>query len=123
MNPAGRGLRASLIAVWLGTALVSVRELDGQSAALLHSAGVHDPGLARLLTLGGAGVDALAGLALWCRPGRPSYLAALGLMLLMTLLATVLLPALWWHPLGPLLKNLPLAALLWHLAYPPEARA
>jgi hypothetical protein len=27
----------------------------------------------------------------------------------------LLQPALWLHPLGPLLKNLPIAALLWHL--------
>ncbi len=33
----------------------------------------------------------------------------------MTLAATVLQPGLWLHPLGPLLKNLPIAALLWHL--------
>ena len=47
--------------------------------------------------------------------GRTSYFAALALMTAMTLVATVLQPALWLHPLGPLLKNLPMAALLWHL--------
>jgi hypothetical protein len=33
----------------------------------------------------------------------------------MTAVATFLQPALWLQPLGPLLKNLPIAALLWHL--------
>jgi len=41
-------------------------------------------------------------------------------MLLMTLATTVLLPTLWLHPLGPLLKNLPIAALLWALAQTPS---
>jgi hypothetical protein len=109
-------LRASLIAVWLGTAAVSLLELNGQSAQLLQAAGLSEPLLIRALIVGGALADLALGLALWLRPGRATYLAALALMLLMTLAATALLPALWLHPLGPLLKNLPIAALLWVLA-------
>lgn len=109
-------LRASLIAVWLGTAAVSLLELNGQSAQLLQAAGLSEPRLLRALIVGGALADLALGLALWLRPGRITYLAALALMLLMTLAATALLPALWLHPLGPLLKNLPIAALLWVLA-------
>jgi hypothetical protein len=67
------------------------------------------------LIAGGAAADLAVGLALWCRPGRASYACALALMAVMTLVATVLQPGLWLHPLGPLLKNLPIAALLWHL--------
>ncbi len=109
-------LRASLIAVWLGTAAVSLLELNGQSAQLLQAAGLSEPRLLRALIVGGALADLALGLALWLRPGRATYLAALALMLLMTLAATALLPTLWLHPLGPLLKNLPIAALLWVLA-------
>ena len=32
-----------------------------------------------------------------------------------TALATWIDPSLWWHPLGPLTKNLPILALLWAL--------
>lgn len=109
-------LRASLIAVWLGTAGASLLELNGQSAQLLQAAGITQPLLVRALIVGGALADLALGLALWLRPGRITYLAALALMLLMTLAATALLPTLWLHPLGPLLKNLPIAALLWALA-------
>lgn len=109
-------LRASVVVVWLATALVSVIELHGQSLQLLHSAGLRHPGLTDALIWGGIAVDVALGLALWLRPGRPVYLAALGMLGLMTLVASVLLPALWLHPLGPLLKNLPIAALLWVLA-------
>ena len=46
------------------------------------------------------------------RPGRGAYWAALLLMAAMTLLATAIHPAWWLHPLGPLTKNLPIAAIL-----------
>lgn len=109
-------LRASLVFVWLATSLVSVVELQGQSAELLRAAGVQQPALIAALTIGGAGVDGVLGLALWLKPSRYIYLAALGVMVAMTVIATLLRPDLWLHPLGPLTKNLVLAGLLWVLA-------
>jgi hypothetical protein len=113
-------LRGSLVAVWLGTGVVSLLELHGQSAGLLQAAGLVQPLWVTGLTVSGALADLLLGLALWLRPQRSTYLAALALMLVMTLTATVLLPSLWLHPLGPLLKNGPIAALLWTLAQAPS---
>jgi len=111
-----RLLRFSLVAVWLFTAVASIVELNGQSRQVLAEAGIASPPwLVQLLIVGGAAADLAVGLALWWRPGRASYLAAFGLLLVMTAAATFLQPALWLHPLGPLLKNLPIAALLWHL--------
>ncbi|UVH57500.1 DoxX-like family protein [Variovorax paradoxus] len=108
--------RLSLVAVWLFTAVASIVELNGQSRQVLAEAGIASPQwLVQLLIVGGAAADLAIGLALWLRPGRIVYLAALALMLTMTLVATMLQPSLWLHPLGPLLKNLPIAALLWHL--------
>ncbi len=37
-------------------------------------------------------------------------------MLLMTVAATILIPGLWLHPLGPLTKNVPIAVALWILS-------
>lgn len=113
-------LRFSVIFVWLFTALASLWELHGQSAQLLAGAEINDPRLVALLVWGGACVDAALGLAMWVKPGRWTYFSALGMMLLMTLVATILEPALWLHPLGPLTKNVPMAAALWLLA---KARA
>jgi len=111
-----RLLRLSLVTVWLLTAFASIVERDGQSSRVLAEAGVASPlWLVRCLIIGGAAADLVIGLALWWRPGRISYLAALALLLVMTAVATFLQPSLWLHPLGPLLKNLPIAALLWHL--------
>ena len=64
------------------------------------------------IILAGAAADAVLGLWLALRPGRGAYWAALLLMAAMTLLATAIHPAWWLHPLGPLTKNLPIAAIL-----------
>ena len=113
-------LRASLVVVWLATAVVSVWELHGQSRELLAGlptawAGGHVPWLPTAIILAGAAADAVLGLWLALRPGRQAYGAALLMMLAMTLLATAIQPAWWLHPFGPLTKNLPIAAILWVL--------
>ena len=121
MNHASaRLLRASLVVVWLATAVVSVWELHGQSRELLAGlptawAGGHVPWLPTAIILAGAAADAVLGLWLALRPGRKAYGAALLMMLIMTLLATAIHPAWWLHPFGPLTKNLPIAAILWVL--------
>ena len=116
MNHASaRLLRASLVVVWLATAVVSVWELHGQSRELLAGlptawAGGHAPWLPTAIILAGATADAVLGLWLALRPGRKAYGAALLMML-----ATAIQPAWWLHPFGPLTKNLPIAAILWVL--------
>ena len=113
-------LRASLVVVWLATAVVSVWELHGQSRELLAGlptawAEGHAPWLPTAIILAGAAADAVLGLWLALRPGRKAYGAALLMMLAMTVLATAIQPAWWLHPFGPLTKNLPIAAILWVL--------
>ena len=121
MNHASaRLLRASLVVVWLATAVVSVWELHGQSRELLAGlptawAGGHALWLPTAIILAGAAADAVLGLWLALRPGRKAYGAALLMMLAMTLLATAIQPAWWLHRFGPLTKNLPIAAILWVL--------
>jgi len=107
-----RWLRGALVAVWLGTALVSVIDWQDTGTKLLQSGGITSDIAINLLIFGGALLD--LGVALWLLlwPARNAYLAALILMLLMMVIATALLPALWLDPLGALLKNLPIAAVL-----------
>ncbi|MCS4291906.1 hypothetical protein M2375_000101 [Comamonas sp. BIGb0152] len=108
-------LRLSLVAVWLWTASASLLQWQGESTALLQAGGIDAPSTQAWLIAGGAALDLLLGLWLLCRPGRNAYATALVAMLVMTVAATALLPALWLHPLGPLSKNLPIAAALWLL--------
>ena len=121
MNHASaRLLRASLVVVWLATAVVSVWELHGQSRELLAGLPTawtegNTSWLPTAIILAGAAADAVLGLWLALRPGRKAYGAALLMMLAMTVLATAIQPAWWLHPFGPLTKNLPIAAILWVL--------
>lgn len=111
-----RNLRLSLVLVWLWTAVVSVWGLSGPSRELLAQGGVSNVDVANALVLTGAATDAVLGLWLWLRPTRWAYRLALATMVLMTGVATAMSPDLWLHPLGPLVKNVPIAILLWALA-------
>lgn len=113
--PSHHLLRYSLVAVWLATAVVSVWELHGQSRALLANLALPEPWVFSALIWAGAAADAVLALWLALRPSRTAYAAALALMTLMTLAATWVDPSWWLHPLGPLTKNLPMAAILWVL--------
>ena len=113
--PAWRVAHASLVFVWLWTAFVSLWEFHGSSQQLLAALATYPAWVTQGLIISGAAVDLLIGLWLWLRPGRAAYATAGLVMGLMTLLATLLQPDLWLHPLGPLSKNLPIAALLFLL--------
>ncbi|QXZ11354.1 DoxX-like family protein [Comamonas sp. Y33R10-2] len=114
-------MHATLVIVWLGTAAVSALDyfglssLNHEGARLLTDGGISDTRWQAVLIWSGLLADLLIGLALLLRPGRASYRAALWMMVAMTAVGTALQPALWLHPLGPLLKNLPIAAMLWFL--------
>lgn len=118
---AARFMHASLVVVWLGTAVVSALDylglsgLNHEGARLLDQGGIGDARWQALLIWSGLLADFALGLALLLRPGRAIYLSALLLMTAMTVIGTALQPTLWLHPLGPLLKNLPIAAMLWFL--------
>ena len=118
---AARFMHASLVVVWLGTAVVSALDylglsgLNHEGARLLDQGGIGDTRWQALLIWSGLLADLALGLASLLRPGRAIYLSALLLMTAMTVIGTALQPTLWLHPLGPLLKNLPIAAMLWFL--------
>ena len=103
--------RASLVLVWLATAIASLPGWHDQGLALLHRTALPEPWHLPLIA-GGAALDAVLGLALWRWDSRAVYLAAGLSMAGLTLIATCLLPSLWLDPLGCLTKNLPIAALL-----------
>ena len=109
-------LRLALAATWLGTAWVSAFVYPrADSLALL--APVHLTGTAALVALYGASVlDAVLGVLTLLRPRRGLWWLQVGLVLAYSLVICVLLPQFLAHPFGPVLKNLPILAILFLLA-------
>lgn len=105
--------RVSLAALWLGSGLLSLSPFARPSGrALLAEIGVTGSGASWLLWLA-AGADVAVGLAL-LRNWRPLLVGGIQLALIgaFTLILTSSAPGWWLHPFGPLLKNLPIAALI-----------
>jgi uncharacterized protein YbjT (DUF2867 family) len=108
-------LRGSLALVWIVTGLLSLGLFPrDESYALLARAGV--PAMLQPAALFGAAALDLALGVLTLRPPRRwrrwLWAAQAGLMGVYTAIITWKLPEFWLHPYGPLLKNLPMLAIL-----------
>jgi hypothetical protein len=112
-------LRISVALVWLWTAVVSLGLYPVEASfELLARTGLTGPA-ASLALYGAALLDLAFGVAsLAMRRRRRLWLAQIVLVLGYTAIISVRLPEFWLHPYGPVLKNLPLLAvllLLWTL--------
>jgi uncharacterized protein YbjT (DUF2867 family) len=109
-------LALSVAAVWIVTGIVSLGLYPvADSYALLARVGVTGV-LAPVMLYGAAVLDILFGIGiLMLRRRRWLWLAQLALILFYTVVITWRLPEFWFHPYGPLLKNLPMLAAIWLL--------
>ena len=105
-------LRGALAITWIWTALCSAFVYpQAESLALL--ARMHLQGSAALAALYlAAALDGALGVATLARPGRRLWTMQMGLIGAYSIAAAVALPEFLWHPFGPILKNLPILALL-----------
>jgi uncharacterized protein YbjT (DUF2867 family) len=106
---------------WIATGIISFTAGWPHGLALLQQARV-GTGFAALVVAAGAAADIVIGCAILYRPwARYGLYAALFLSAAYVVIATVMLPALWSDPLGPLLKIVPIVLLnLAALAILPE---
>jgi hypothetical protein len=109
-------LRVSIALVWIGTALVSFGLYPRDASyELLGRVGVPAT-LQPLFLYGAATFDLALGIATLFLPGRRAlWSAQLALILAYTALITWRLPEFWLHPYGPILKNLPMLAMIFAL--------
>ncbi|MDE2434090.1 MAG: DoxX-like family protein [Burkholderiales bacterium] len=107
--------RWSLVIVWIGSGVTSLWGRHNQSIQLLQGTLLTDPWLQQVAIWAGSALDLGIGLGMALWPRQRMFDAALAAMILLTVVATWLNPSLWLHPLGPLLKNIPIAAMLWQL--------
>lgn len=108
--------RAANAVTWLVTGWVSAFVYPtAASLALLAQAQVPAT-VAPLALYGAAALDVVLGLTMWKRAWRrATYRLQLALIAFYTVVITVWLPGYWAHPYGPIVKNLPLAALIYLL--------
>jgi uncharacterized protein YbjT (DUF2867 family) len=105
-------LRITLAMVWFVTALLSAGIFpQADSLALLQRVGLHG-GAAQAALYGAALLDGALGVATLLSPGRLLWRLQFVLILFYTIVITIWLPEFWLHPFGPVLKNLPILALL-----------
>jgi hypothetical protein len=116
-----RIVRFALAAVWLTTGfIVLVVYPIKNSLALLEQAGlVGSYAVAALY--GGALIDVALGVLTLIMRNKWLWVVQACLTVIYTLIITFRLPEFWTHPFGPVLKNLPILALLW-LLYKNEKR-
>jgi uncharacterized protein YbjT (DUF2867 family) len=94
---------------WLATGLVALGPGSEDAVGLIQEAGLS---IAAPLAAAGAIADIAIGLGIAIRrTARPALWAALALSIAYVAVATLLLPALWADPLGPLVKVLPIMVL------------
>ncbi|MDW5418069.1 SDR family oxidoreductase [Iodobacter sp. CM08] len=115
-------LQLSIALVWFGTAAVSLWAWPrAESYALLGKTGIPSA-WQPLLFYGSVAMDTLFGVL--CLLGK-GWRLQLCLVLTYSIIIACKLPEFLWHPFGPLLKNLPILALLilfYQLAHKPSAR-
>ncbi len=109
---AAPAMRWSVALVWLGSGLTSLFGYPiASSLAMLAAAGLHGAAAWASL-LAGAMLDIGFGLATLVRPARALYLLQIATIVGYTAIISIALPGYWLHPFGPVLKNLPMLAVL-----------
>ena len=105
-------LRYALAVFWIGSAVTGMLDMRGWGVLLVNQLSI---GMGAALSVVGTAcivntVVALLVLRAW----RPRRLALVQFVLVLayTAIATLLFPSLWLEPLGPLLKNVPIAAAI-----------
>jgi uncharacterized protein YbjT (DUF2867 family) len=109
-------LRFSLALVWIITAILSLGIFPlVDSLELLAQVGLHG-NWAKSLLWGSAMIDCGMGLATVCAPSRNLWRTQIALILGYSSIIGIYLPAYLIHPFGPILKNIPIIAILLMLA-------
>ncbi|TIX51913.1 SDR family oxidoreductase [Alteraurantiacibacter aquimixticola] len=105
-------IKAVLVLMWVASALLGLFYGSEAASALLHNLGLPQQWVPASLALGTAIDLAVAAVLLLDRKARWSTAVQLLVVLGYTAVLTIGLPQLWLEPLGPLLKNLPVLALI-----------
>ncbi|MDX5364172.1 MAG: SDR family oxidoreductase [Pseudazoarcus pumilus] len=103
-------LHAALATMWFAAGIVSLLQHE-VSLALLASLGLSGASAVAVLVAASM-LDLALGLATLLRPSRALWLSQTLLVAVYSMIISVWLPEHWLHPFGPIVKNLPILAML-----------
>lgn len=103
-------LHAALAVMWFAAGIVSLVQQE-VSLALLASLGLSGNSAVAVL-IAASMLDLALGLATLLRPSRTLWLSQMLLVAVYSMIISVWLPEHWLHPFGPIVKNLPILAVL-----------
>ncbi len=103
-------LRWSIAFIWIFTGIISAFIYPAQeSIDLLRMAGIPDNRELLLFTLyGAAAYDMILGAGVFTNKRHIFYPLQILTVIIYTIILTISQPEFWWHPFGPLSKNIPL---------------
>ena len=105
-------LRMALALVWIVTGILSLGLYPvAGSLDLLSQVGLNGT-LAVAALYSSAMLDIVLGMLTLLFPGRALWRLQIGLIVVYTVIITLFLPQFWLHPFGPVLKNIPIIAIL-----------
>ena len=110
-----RYLTGSIAVLWLWSGLQPLLTARDASLAYLARLGLPETVQWPLLLLASVWDVCLAVWIVW-RPGRLMWWLQVATVLVYSVIVAVCLPENWLHPFAPLLKNVPIVALLVYLA-------
>lgn len=110
-----RWMARSLSLLWLWSGLQPLLTAQAVSLDMLAQLGIAPGWQWPLLCLASL-LDIVFGVLILCRPTRGLWLLQLAVVAVYSLIIAIGLPQLWLHPFAPLLKNLPIMAMLLYLA-------
>jgi nucleoside-diphosphate-sugar epimerase len=109
-------LRVALAMVWLVAGIVSMGIYPVEDSYVLLSRVGITGDLAPVALYGAAAMDIAFGVAtLFLRHRRGLWIAQTAAIGVYTVAITLFLPEFWLHPFGPLIKNVPILAVIWLL--------
>ncbi len=105
-------IRAALVLLWLGSGLAGLLATPSSIHAALPGLGLNET-MAELIGRGASLIDlAIASLLVWGRAPQLAFLAQMLMVVGYTMLLTFINPSLWSELFDPLLKNIPILALI-----------
>jgi uncharacterized protein YbjT (DUF2867 family) len=105
-------IRAALVLLWLGSGLAGLLASPPSIHAVLSSLSLGET-MAEFLGRGASLIDlAIAALLVWGRAPQFTFLVQTAMVVCYTVLFTFINPSLWVGLFGPLLKNIPILALI-----------